>query len=46
MNRWLKREVAMAGRQRVLVSAILSWGPIFLTAIFVLVIRLLNSVAN
>jgi len=44
MNRWLKREVAMAGRYRVLFGlvsgAVLFWGPIFLAAILLFAIWL------
>jgi hypothetical protein len=41
MTRWLKQEVAMAGRWRVLASVIFFWGPIFLTTIWLFVIWLL-----
>jgi hypothetical protein len=30
MNRWLKREILIAGRLRVLASVLLFWGPILL----------------
>jgi hypothetical protein len=46
MNRWLKREVAIAGRSRVLVSVIFFWGPIFLTAILLFVIWLVQYAGN
>ena len=46
LARWYRREVAMAGRQRVLASVILFWGPIFLTPILVLVIWFVLHAGN
>jgi hypothetical protein len=40
--RWWKREIAVAGRRRMLASLNLFWGPIFLVAIVWLVIWILQ----
>jgi len=40
VNRWLKREFLIAGRQRVLASVILFWGPILLMVLLLLAIWL------
>jgi hypothetical protein len=42
MNRWLKREVALAGRYRVLASVFFFLAPLFLTAILLFVIWLVQ----
>jgi hypothetical protein len=44
VNRWLKREFLIAGRQRVLASVILFWGPILLMVLLLLAIRLALAV--
>jgi hypothetical protein len=46
MSGWFKREVATAGRQRVMASIILFWAPIFLTAIALFVIWLIDRISN
>jgi hypothetical protein len=43
MKRWLKREMLVAGRKRVLVSVIL-WGPILLMLLLIVAIRLAIAV--
>jgi hypothetical protein len=42
MTQWLKRELLIAGRKRVLASVILFWGPILLGVVLLFVIWVLN----
>gem|GEM_PF-789297 len=46
MSGWFKREVEMAGRQRVMASIILFWAPILLMAIFGLVFWFIDRISN